>query len=90
MPQPVLHTLWALAGVLVGYAASTAYHRRRTRARALNARLIRASDANHLNTLRARLAKQRAADEVLTAATDTVDAAYARLIRDSQEGGPTP
>lgn len=90
MPQPVLHTLCALAGVLAGYGAATLYHRRRTRDRALAARLIRAGDARHNDALRARLDELRAEGDVVTAATDLVDAAYARLARDSQEGGPTP
>ncbi|MFF6903483.1 hypothetical protein [Streptomyces hydrogenans] len=90
MPQPVPRTLCALAGVLAGYAATTAYHRHRTRDRALAARLIRAGDAHHLDVLRAQLADHRAEDDVISAAADTVDAAYTRLTRDSQEGGPTP
>ncbi|MFF6844683.1 hypothetical protein ACFY8X_38835 [Streptomyces tanashiensis] len=90
MPQPVLHTLCALAGVLAGYVVTSLYHRRRDRAQALHDRLIRAGDTSHHNALRARLAQHRAEGDVITAATDTVDAAYARLTHDSQEGGPTP
>ncbi|MFH8581660.1 hypothetical protein [Streptomyces zaomyceticus] len=90
MAQPVLHTLCALAGVLAGYAATTLFHRRRTRHRAVAERLLRAGDAHHVRVLRDRLADHRAADDVLTAATDTIDAAYARLASLYQEGGPTP
>ncbi|MFI0929650.1 hypothetical protein ACH4TP_37865 [Streptomyces sp. NPDC021012] len=90
MPQPALHTLCALAGVLAGYSAATLYHRRRARVQALHDRLIRAGDARHTDALRARLAAHRAEGDVVTAATDLVDAAYARLARNAQEGGPTP
>ncbi|MFB7592409.1 hypothetical protein [Streptomyces sp. NPDC056169] len=89
MDHPVLLTLAALASALTGYTAATAYHRRRARRRALTDRLIRASDARENLALRRRLAERAATEDVLTAATDTVDAAYTRLTR-SQEGGPTP
>lgn len=90
MAQPVLHTLCALAGVLAGYAATTLYQRCRTRHQALHDRLLRSGDTRHNLALRARLDELRAEGDVVTAATDLVDAAYARLTRDSQEGGPTP
>ncbi|MFB7359641.1 hypothetical protein [Streptomyces gardneri] len=90
MAQPILHTLYALAGALVGYAATAAYHRRRTRTRALRDRLITARHDAYTNALRARLDEHRTEGDVVTAATDLVDAAYARLARNSQEGGPTP
>ncbi|MFD3336081.1 hypothetical protein ACFWV1_26055 [Streptomyces sp. NPDC058700] len=89
MDHPVLLTLAALTGALTGYGAATAYHRHRARRRALGERLLRARDARDHLALQQRLNAQRAERDVLTAATDTVDAAYARLTR-SQEGGPTP
>ena len=90
MAQPILHTLCALAGVLVGYAATALYHRRRTRHQAVHDRLLRARHTSHTTALRARLDELRAEGDVVTAATDLVDTAYARLTHDSQEGGPTP
>lgn len=90
MPPHALRALCALAGVLAGYAAATAYAHHRARDRDLAARLIRAGDAHHLTVLRAHLAQRRADDDVLAAAATAVDAAYARLTHDPQEGGPHP
>ncbi|MFC8008743.1 hypothetical protein [Streptomyces cinereoruber] len=80
MADFALPTLYALAGVLAGYGATTLYHRRRNRARDLRQRLLRGRDSSHI---------ERA---VLTEAATVVDAAYTRLTHqtDSQEGGPTP
>ncbi|MFJ7990300.1 hypothetical protein [Streptomyces sp. NPDC096351] len=91
MAQPVLYTLSLLAGVVAGYTAAL-YRRRRTPPPddALTTRLLRAGDHRDIAALHACLAARRTEDAVLTAAADTVDAAYARLTRDSQEGGPTP
>ncbi|MGW5003210.1 hypothetical protein ACWEP8_36780 [Streptomyces hydrogenans] len=90
MPQPLTLALCALAAGLAGYGAATLYHRRRDRDRALRDRLIRARHDDYVDALRARLDRHRAEGDVVTAATDHLDAAYARLIRDIQEGGPTP
>ncbi|GAA2770176.1 hypothetical protein [Streptomyces showdoensis] len=88
MAHPALLTLSVLAGVLAGYGAGTVYHRHRDRNRAAAVRLIHSSLDRDVASLRARLAARTTADDVLTEACDTVDAAYAHT-RHSQEGGPT-
>ncbi|MFD7980158.1 hypothetical protein [Streptomyces sp. NPDC059071] len=87
MAQPVLLTLSVLAGTLLGYGAGTVYHRHRNRHRAAAVRLIRGSLDRDIGALRSQLAARTADDDVLTEARDTVDAAYARTIHHSQEGG---
>ncbi|RSS43851.1 hypothetical protein [Streptomyces sp. WAC08241] len=90
MTDFVLPTLAALIGVLAGYGATTLYHRRRARDQDTDVRLLRGRDTDRINALRSRLAEKEAAQGVLASATDTIDAAYARLTARSQEGGPTP
>ncbi|MEU6979547.1 hypothetical protein [Streptomyces sp. NPDC046371] len=88
MAHPVLLTLSVLAGVLAGYTGGTLYHRHRDRHRAAAVRLIHGSLDRDVDTLRRQVAAHTADQDVLTAARDTVDSAYANT-RHSQEGGPT-